>query len=179
MIRTLALGLAAVVSLVSVAGCAKKPVIPEPVETTAARMPKGIKPSDELIKLCKITFNANTDRAPKFAFDESEVLPQDRDVLVQIARCVTTGPLRGRGLALVGRADPRGETEYNMILGEHRAESVSLYLSLLGVEPEKMAKTSRGELDADGADENGWSHDRRVDIDLQPRTPSATASNAN
>jgi peptidoglycan-associated lipoprotein len=176
MIRTLALGVAAVVSLVSVAGCAKKPVIPEPVETTAARMPNRIRPSDELIKLCKITFNPNTDRAPKFGFDESEVLPQDRDVLVQIARCVTTGPLKGRGLALVGRADPRGETEYNMILGEQRAGSVSLYLSLLGVEPEKMAKTSRGELDAEGADEAGWSLDRRVDIDLQPRSTGTVAA---
>ena len=43
-------------------------------------------------------------------------------MLQQIATCVTTGPLRGKTLKLVGRADPRGEVEYNMGLGEHRAD---------------------------------------------------------
>src|SRR5678815_3385368 len=141
MVRTLALCLAA--SSLLVLGCAKKPVVPEPIETTAARVPRGtLRPSDELVKICKLTFG-NVERAPKFNFDDSELLPEDRDVLVQIARCVTSGPLKGRALALVGRADPRGETEYNMVLGEHRADSVYGYLALLGVASDHMAKTSR------------------------------------
>ena len=89
------------------------------------------------------------------------------DVLAQIAKCVTTGPLAGRALELVGRADPRGESEYNMALGERRASSVREYLSRLGVDRAKLIESSRGKLDAMGTDENGWRRDRRVDILLQ------------
>jgi peptidoglycan-associated lipoprotein len=122
--------------------------------------------TEEIASACEIHFD-NDATAPKFDFDESEVLPQDRDVLAQVAACVTTGPLKGRALKLVGRADPRGEVEYNMALGERRAESVQSYLSHLGVESGRMLTTSRGELDATGTDEASWQHDRRVDILLQ------------
>ncbi len=147
--------------------CAKKPA-KEPVsETTptSAHRP-GVNVSDELIKACNIQFG-NVQRAPKFDFDEASLLPEDRDILAQVARCVTTGPLKGRELALVGRADPRGETEYNMVLGEHRADAVHAYLAHLGVDTAKMDKTSRGELDAEGKDEETYKQDRRVDISLR------------
>ena len=108
----------------------------------------------------------NVDRAPKFDFDDAELLPEDRDVLEQVAKCVTTGPLKGRKLALVGRADPRGDTEYNMVLGSHRAHAVNAYLSGLGVDQKRLRDTSRGELDATGTDEGGFRLDRRVDIRL-------------
>ena len=108
----------------------------------------------------------NADPAPRFDFDDAELLPQDRDVLEQIARCVTTGPLKGRKLALVGRADPRGETEYNMVLGDRRADSVRDYLTRLGVSSGALSQTSRGELDSEGVDETTWKRDRRVDIAL-------------
>jgi len=74
------------------------------------------------LEACGIDLN-NVERAPKFEFDRSDLVGQDRSVLDQIAKCVTTGPLRGRSLRLVGRADPRGEVEYNFALGEHRAGS--------------------------------------------------------
>ena len=122
--------------------------------------------SEEIAKACQLHFN-NDAAAPKFDFDESEVLPQDRDVLAQVAACVTTGPLKGRALGLIGRADPRGEEEYNMALGGRRAQSIQSYLSHLGVESARMLETSRGELDATGTDEAGWQHDRRVDILLR------------
>ena len=60
-------------------------------------------------------------------------------MLEQVARCLTTGPLKGRHVELIGRADPRGEVEYNMILGESRASTVNKYLAALGVSPEQMA----------------------------------------
>lgn len=157
-------------------GCAKKPALPEALETTGARLPRpSVHVDRELARLCKITFG-NVEKAPKFNFDDATLLPEDRDVLVQVARCVTTGPLAGRGLSLVGRADPRGELEYNLVLGEHRADGVGSYLALLGVEQGKMAKTSRGELDAEGTDEDGWHRDRRVDITLAPRAKATTAT---
>jgi peptidoglycan-associated lipoprotein len=81
-----------------------------------------------------------------------------------IAACFTRGPLKGRSLKLVGRADPRGDDEYNMVLGQSRADSVGAALSRDGLERSRMSSTSRGDLDAKGHDENGWSKDRRVDI---------------
>jgi len=123
--------------------------------------------SDDLIKACKIHF-ANVSEAPKFEFEQSELLPQDREVLDQVAACVTTGPLKGKSLSLVGRADPRGEEEYNFALGEHRASSVSGYLKQLGVDASKLRETSRGKLDATGTDEASWAKDRRVDIGIAP-----------
>ncbi len=153
------------VALSLAAGCAKKPA--SSPEAVATAKHAGVNLSDELLKACKIRLES-VSHAPKFDFDDAELLPEDRDVLEQVARCVTTGPLKGRSLALVGRCDPRGETEYNMVLGDYRAESVHDYLAKLGVAEDAMAKTSRGELDAEGKDEQGWRVDRRVDVSLQP-----------
>jgi peptidoglycan-associated lipoprotein len=147
-------------------GCAKKPAVREAaVSTTAARV-GNVNVSDEIMRRCNIQFG-NVDRAPKFDYDEAALLPEDRDVLEQVARCLTTGPLKGRHVGLVGRADPRGEIEYNMVLGEHRADTVRDYLTHLGIAFTDIAKTSRGELDAQGHDEESWRADRRVDIVLQ------------
>jgi peptidoglycan-associated lipoprotein len=134
--------------------------------TSTPKGTAGIGMSDELIKACDIKFD-NVDQAPKFAFDRSELTPEDQAVLDQIARCVTTGPLKGRHLHLVGRADPRGEVEYNMALGEHRAGSAVQYLEQAGVAASQLDETSRGKLDATGTDEATWARDRRVDIDLR------------
>lgn len=165
MVRTSAMFLACTIVLAT--GCAKKPVARETavVSTTAGKL-GNVHLDDQLARLCNVTFG-NADRAPKFDYDEAALLPQDRDVLEQVAKCVTTGPLKGRKLALVGRADPRGETEYNMVLGDHRADAVHIYLARLGVGTNAMSKTSRGELDADGNDDDSWQRDRRVDIALQ------------
>lgn len=165
MFRTSAVLLAC--TLVLATGCAKKPVAKDvaQVSTTSGNL-GNVRVDDQLAKLCNVTLG-NADRAPKFDYDEAALLPQDRDVLEQVAKCVTTGPLKGRKLALVGRADPRGETEYNMVLGDHRADAVHIYLARLGVGTNRMSKTSRGELDAEGQDDDSWQRDRRVDIGLE------------
>jgi peptidoglycan-associated lipoprotein len=129
--------------------------------TTSANLQVG----KELIDACNLNLNS-VENAPKFDFDQSVLLPDDRTVLDQIAKCVTTGPLQGRQLHLIGRADPRGEVEYNMVLGESRADSVRDYLMSLGVPKENLTETSRGKLDATGTDEATWRIDRRVDVDL-------------
>lgn len=171
--RNIALFFVASVALALVGGCAKKPVIHEAETTSAWGRKSGVRVSEDLRKLCKIQVD-NIERAPKFDYDDADLQPEDRDVLEQIARCVTTGPLKGRHLSLVGRCDPRGEVEYNMILGEYRAETVHDYLAKLGVDPATMAKTSRGELDAEGKDEDGWRRDRRVDIALKGQKAKST-----
>ena len=87
-------------------------------------------------------------------------------MLEQLATCMTTGPLKGKNVRLIGRADPRGTEQYNLALGSRRASSVNDYLQHLGVAPAQLSQTTRGALDATGTDEGGWANDRRVDLDL-------------
>ncbi len=126
----------------------------------------GLHVSDAIARACGLP---RTESAPRFDFDSTTIAPEDRDLLAAIARCVVDGALRGQSLALVGRADPRGEDEYNMSLGESRADTVQRYLHDLGVRPDHVRATSRGKMDAKGTDEASWAVDRRVDIELATR----------
>jgi peptidoglycan-associated lipoprotein len=152
----------------------KPPATPsEPVSTTTTRnaaptVHGTIGVSQDLEKACHLVAKPTPQDAPKFAFDDSTLLAEDRDVLDQVARCLTQGPLKGRAVRLVGRADPRGTTEYNFALGAHRASTVEKYLAAGGVAQKQLHETSRGELDATGKDENAWRADRRVDLSLEP-----------
>jgi peptidoglycan-associated lipoprotein len=132
------------------------PSIPKepPTPTTAS-----VRVSDEIVRACGIS-----DPDTYFAFDSARLNGQDTRVLDQIAKCFLSGPLKGRKMKLVGRADPRGSEEYNMTLGQHRADSVMKYLETKSLAKSAMSSTSRGEMDAVGDDEPAWAHDRRVDI---------------
>ena len=121
---------------------------------------------DDIVKACNLKFT-NVEDAPKFDYDSDELTGAEKDILSAIAKCLTTGPLKGRAVDLVGRADPRGESEYNMSLGARRARHVHNFMGTLGVPADKMHETSRGELDATGKDEAGWRLDRRVDVKLR------------
>lgn len=158
-------------------GETKPPVVPPPapVATVAPPPPAPAGPSksdkmavnvdDDIIKACNLKFE-NLDEAPKFDYDTDALTQGEKNILEAIAKCLTSGPLKGRAVDLVGRADPRGETEYNMTLGAKRARSVHTFLGGLGVPGDKLRDTSRGELDAKGTDEEGWRKDRRVDVRL-------------
>ena len=158
-------------------GCAHEHPAEEPTspasgtETTSVLVPAparhaGLNISEAILKACKIHFD-DVEAAPKFDFDESYVRPEERTVLAKVAACLTTGPLKGRELRLVGRAYPRGEIEYNFTLGASRAASVASYLEERGLPSSRVTTTSRGKLDATGTDETGWQLDRRVDLDLK------------
>jgi peptidoglycan-associated lipoprotein len=101
-----------------------------------------------------------------FPFDSARLEKKDIKPLNDVAVCFTTGPLKGRQLKLIGRADPRGAPAYNMTLGQARADSVQKYLTDRGVSASNASSTSRGALDATGTDDAGWARDRRVDIML-------------
>lgn len=144
-------------------------VTPPPASTAAPGPSKSDKMAvnvdDDIIKACNLKFE-NLDEAPKFEYDSESLTQGEKNILEAIAKCLTSGPLKGRTVDLVGRADPRGETEYNMTLGAKRARSVHTFLGGLGVPGDKLRDTSRGELDAKGTDEEGWRKDRRVDVRL-------------
>ena len=67
---------------------------------------------------------------------------------------------------LQGNADERGSREYNLALGQKRADSVRKVLSLLGAKEEQMEAVSLGEEKprADCHDESCWSQNRRTDF---------------
>ncbi|MGH8311603.1 MAG: OmpA family protein, partial [Steroidobacteraceae bacterium] len=77
-------------------------------------------------------------------------------VLEKLATCFTKGRLAGKRMQLVGHADPRGETEYNLLLGGHRADNVKTFLVRVGMGARQIATSSRGEYEARGTNEASW-----------------------
>jgi peptidoglycan-associated lipoprotein len=140
---------------------------PAPVVTQDQKVSPGLALSGDLIQLCGIKVTSPAAANPKFDYDKDELTPDDRNVLDQLAQCLMNGALKGKAVALIGRADPRGTEEYNMGLGSRRAASVGKYLEHLGVGEPQLAVTTRGSLDASGTDEQGWANDRRVDVQLK------------
>lgn len=170
--------LAALAALALAAGCASK--TPPPPKDALASGPGVARPASEALAEVRPDTKSPSsgsvhieDRIVKacgdlptahFAFDSASVESGAAAALDALGRCFTTGPLRGKGMKLVGHADPRGESEYNLGLGQRRAGSVEAYLAKTGVEASHMATSSRGELDATGTDEQGWARDRKVDV---------------
>jgi peptidoglycan-associated lipoprotein len=83
-------------------------------------------------------------------------------VLERDAECIKRSS--GIRAVIVGTTDPRGSEEYNLALGERRAQSAVRYLSALGVDAAHLDSRSTGEEYAAGSDEAGWARDRRADI---------------
>jgi peptidoglycan-associated lipoprotein len=119
----------------------------------------AVRISDEIVKACGIS-----EPDAYFAFDSANLRPDDAKVLLQVVTCFSTGPLKGRSLKVVGHADPRGGSDYNMTLGQSRADSVATYLVKKGMDKSKTESSSRGAMDATGSDEPSWARDRRVDM---------------
>ena len=73
---------------------------------------------------------------------------------------------RGRKIRLEGHADERGSREYNMALGQRRADAVRKATSVLGVGNDRMETVSFGEdkPKVTGHDESAWAQNRRVEI---------------
>jgi peptidoglycan-associated lipoprotein len=132
-------------------------------QSTAAQSPtaSNVSISDEIRSKCGIS-----DADAYFSFDSSHLTTSDRTPLDLVAKCFSSGPLAGHTVKLVGRADPRGESDYNITLGQSRADAVGLYLDGHGMSKGKTQSTSRGAMDASGTNENGWQRDRRVDVML-------------
>jgi peptidoglycan-associated lipoprotein len=128
---------------------AAPPVPPEKAGDVPTR--SNINISEDIKKACGIT-----DAEAFFAYDSANVRPQDKAVLTKLATCFSTGPLKGRQMRLVGHADPRGDEEYNMTLGNRRADNVKNAIVDAGLAAAQVATTSRGEMDATGTDEASW-----------------------
>lgn len=138
-----------------------RPPPPPPEKPGDDPRQSNINVSDEIASACGIT-----EAEAKFSYDSARVQRGDQPVLNKLVQCFTTGKLGGRTMRLVGHADPRGEAEYNMVLGGKRADNVKNYLAAQGLPDRQAETTSRGEMDAAGTDEPSWAEDRRVDVIL-------------
>ena len=103
-------------------------------------------------------------RSVYFEFDKYDVKPEYRALVEANARWLKANP-RAR-LTIEGNADEQGSREYNLALGQRRAESVGKLMTLMGVRSEQVEAISYGEERprADGHDEKAWSQNRRSDF---------------
>jgi peptidoglycan-associated lipoprotein len=99
-----------------------------------------------------------------FDYDSFEVKAESAALLEANARYLNAN--RNVRVALEGHTDERGGREYNLALGQKRAEAVRRALSLLGVQDSQMEAVSFGEEKPamTGFDESAWSKNRRVEI---------------
>jgi peptidoglycan-associated lipoprotein len=99
-----------------------------------------------------------------FDFDSSDIRNEYVDVIAAHGRFLAgNATVRVR---LEGHTDERGSREYNIGLGERRAQTVKRALALQGVQEAQIATVSYGEERpaAAGTDEPAWSKNRRVEI---------------
>jgi peptidoglycan-associated lipoprotein len=104
------------------------------------------------------------DRVIYFDFDQSDVKDRARTILEQHAAYLTRNPTIG--IRLEGHADERGSREYNLALGQRRADATKGTLNLLGVPENQLSTLSYGEEHpiALGHNERAWQLNRRVEI---------------
>jgi peptidoglycan-associated lipoprotein len=80
--------------------------------------------------------------AVHFGFDRADLDGEARSTLEKVASCLKA--VKGARVTVEGHADERGTTEYNLHLGERRAESVRKYLANLGLDQKSIKATSYG-----------------------------------
>lgn len=110
---------------------------------------------------------AAADRASRliyFDFDSSEIRPEYAAAIATHARRLAANPTLT--VRLEGHTDERGSREYNVALGERRAQSVRRALLLQGAGESQVATLSYGEERpaVDGSSEDAWAQNRRVEI---------------
>jgi peptidoglycan-associated lipoprotein len=102
-----------------------------------------------------------------FELDRSDIDAADRDGLERAAGCLRAD--RALHIAIEGNADERGTEEYNLALGERRAQSVATYLRSLGASEQQLRTVSYGKERplCSEHDEACWAQNRRADLVAQ------------
>jgi peptidoglycan-associated lipoprotein len=103
-----------------------------------------------------------------FDFDQSDIKPEYASIIAKNAQNLTAHP--NLKLKLEGNTDERGTREYNIGLGERRAQAVRRALMLQGVPATQLTTVSFGaERPAvEGDDEAAWAKNRRVELVYTP-----------
>jgi peptidoglycan-associated lipoprotein len=99
-----------------------------------------------------------------FAFDSSELSPETRAALQTFSDVARQQP--GEAFRIEGNCDERGSREYNLALGQRRADAAKSYLVNLGLAAPRITTISYGKERprAPGHDEAAWTENRRDDL---------------
>ncbi|PNU02459.1 peptidoglycan-associated lipoprotein [Novosphingobium guangzhouense] len=97
-----------------------------------------------------------------FALDDSAVDAEDQTALAKQAQWLQQYP--NKRATIEGHCDERGTREYNIALGERRANAAKNYLASLGIDPSRITTVSYGKERpiALGSDEASWAQNRRA-----------------
>jgi peptidoglycan-associated lipoprotein len=103
-------------------------------------------------------------RSVYFDFDSFAIRDEFKSLIQAHAQYLKQNP--GAKVILQGNADERGSREYNLALGQKRADAVKMALEVLGVPDARIESVSFGEEKprAMGHDEASWAENRRTDI---------------
>jgi peptidoglycan-associated lipoprotein len=106
--------------------------------------------------------NSQNQRVFYFEFDRSEITDSDKPAINANADNLIAHP--SAKILLEGHTDPRGSREYNVALGERRANAVANMMKAKGVNPDQIRVISYGaeRLALPGHDEEAYQKDRRV-----------------
>jgi peptidoglycan-associated lipoprotein len=102
-----------------------------------------------------------------FDFDDFSLGQEAKKTLAQNAAWLINNPQRE--IIIEGHCDERGTDEYNIALGERRANSTKRYLIVLGVNGSQLSTISFGEERPanTGHDESAWAQNRRAEFVIQ------------
>jgi peptidoglycan-associated lipoprotein len=151
------------------AGTQRQPTEPaaEPVDTpdTTRVPPSTSQPPTFDANMNPYVPGSSTRLLPRtyyFDYDRSLLKPDDLASLEMHATVLRSNP--DRSVVIEGHADERGTREYNLALGERRADSVRTFLVSAGVSPRQVEMVSYGEERPEdpGHDESAWSRNRRA-----------------
>ncbi len=136
---------------------AKPPVASGP--TTTPLDPKGVSANP-----LKDPSNVLSKRSVYFELDSNIVKEEFKPLVAAHARYLQQN--RGQKMTVQGNADERGSREYNLALGQRRADAVKQMMTLLGAQSDQIETVSFGEEKpkSTGHDEASWSENRRADL---------------
>ena len=133
----------------------------------AAAASRGVAPVQIDASDASVSGPANTARIVYFDFDSYVVKPEFQSAIEAHAKYLSAN--KSRKMAIEGHTDERGGREYNLALGQKRAEAVRRGLGLLGVTDSQIEAVSFGKEKpaAAGSDEESMAKNRRAEINYR------------
>ena len=141
---------------------------PTPAPAPAATDPRDVRPVETgSVDPLNDPKGVLANRSVYFDYDSFVVREDGKPVVANHSGYLTKNT--NRKVLIQGNTDERGGTEYNLALGQKRAEAVRRSMASLGVSEGQMEAVSLGEEKpkATGSNEEAWAENRRADIVYQ------------
>lgn len=144
--------------------CASTPP-PEP-EAPPAAVASATPKNEEATQAAVKKMIENFSRV-QFGFDSAQLEAETRAALAANAEIMRSYP--GLELEIQGHADERGTTDYNLALGDKRAQAVMEYMKRAGIEDARLRSVSYGEERPveNGSSETAWAANRRAEFKIK------------